>query len=42
MVDVIVDVIGGVIENDTNGYEGNSDTEGSGVDNGFQKLLEEV
>ena len=42
MVDVIDDVMGGVIENDTNHDKGNPDTDGSGVDDRFQKLLEEV
>ncbi|XP_052623770.1 uncharacterized protein LOC128129137 [Lactuca sativa] len=42
MADVIDDVMGGVIENDTNCNEGNLDTDGRGVDVGFQKLLEEV
>ncbi|XP_023753719.2 uncharacterized protein LOC111902075 [Lactuca sativa] len=42
MADVIDDVMEGVIENDTNCNEGNLDTDGRGVDVGFQKLLEEV
>ena len=42
MADVIDDVMGSVIENDTNCNEGNLDTDGRGVDVGFQKLLEEV
>ena len=42
MVGVIDDIMGEFKENDTNHDKGNSDTEGTGVDDGFHKLLEEV
>ncbi|KAJ9542126.1 hypothetical protein OSB04_028632 [Centaurea solstitialis] len=42
MAGAIDDIMGEHMENDTNHVEGNSDTDGIGVDDGFLKLLEEV
>ncbi|KAJ9547255.1 hypothetical protein OSB04_019798 [Centaurea solstitialis] len=42
MASAIDDIMGERMENDTNHVEGNSDTDGRGVDDGFLKLLEEV
>ncbi|KAJ9539304.1 hypothetical protein OSB04_032037 [Centaurea solstitialis] len=42
MAGAIDDIMGEHMENDTTHVEGNSDTDGRGVDDGFLKLLEEV